>query len=723
MTSASATLLVVDDEEFNRDMLARRLQRAGFQVRLAEDGQQALREVDGGAIDLVLLDVMMPGLNGYEVLRRLRASPAPVRVPVIMVTAKTQSEDIVEALNLGADDYVTKPIDLPVALARIKTQLARRHAERALTESEERYALAVDGANDGLWDWRAADDVFYGSPRWSEIMGGPRAAANGTLETWLSFVHADDAERVRAEFDEHAAGHTDHFESEHRVRHGESHRWVLVRGRAVRGPNGAAQRVAGSITDITEGKVADALTGLPNRVLFNDRLGRLFEYARRVPEFQFAVMFLDLDRFKNVNDSLGHRAGDQLLVETARRLETHLRATDSVMRLAGPAGRGLSRLAGNTLARFGGDEFAIILTSIHRPSDATRVAGRLGQAVAEPFDISGQEVFVSASIGIALNVTGYERPEDMLRDADTALYRAKAAGRGCYELFDSAMRDHVVQQLQLETDLRHALERDEFELHYQPIVALTTGRVTGVEALIRWRHPTRGLLAPGEFLSTAEDTNLIGPIGAWVLERVCAQIASWSAAGPEATQPIVAVNTAVRHLLAPDFVERAMQVVAAHGVVPGLIEFEITESGLMADPDAVRTVVERLKAAGFRVAIDDFGTGYSSLSYLQHLHVDRLKLDRSFVDAMLTRGEAHAVMESVVILAERLQLEVVAEGIETIAQLKQVESLGCGFGQGFYFSRPVPPGTTSDWPLVQERDEARPEGEPPTTPSERSDSR
>jgi PAS domain S-box-containing protein len=707
MSPPPATLLVVDDEEFNRDMLSRRLQRAGYGVVVAEDGHRALEAIDSRPPDLVLLDIMMPGLNGYDVLKRIRATSGRAHLPVIMVTAKAQTDDIVEALDLGADDYLTKPVDFAVALARIRTQLARRRAELALSESEERFAVALDGTNDGLWDWRSDTDTLYCSPRWNEIMGYPREeAGDRTLDAWMACVHADDRERVRAELDEHVRGLTDHFESEHRVGRGETYRWVLARGRVVRRPDVPATRVAGSVTDITGGKVADALTGLPNRVLFTDRLSRLFQHTRRVPEFEFAVLFLDLDRFKNVNDSLGHRAGDQLLVETARRLETHLRTTDSVMRVDGGEARSFSKLAGNTLARFGGDEFAIILGGIHRPSDATKVAERIGQAIGTAYEIDGQEVFVSVSIGIALSATGYDRPEDMLRDADTALYRAKAAGRGRFELFDTTMRDRVVQQLQLETDLRHALARDEFDLHYQPIVELTTGQATGVEALLRWRHPARGLLKPADFLATAEETNLISPIGAWVIERVCRQLKQWATTSPrDERQPVVAINTSVKHLLASDFFERTLDVVDRLGVDHGLIEFEITESALMSDPEAVQAVVDRLKAAGFRISIDDFGTGYSSLSYLQRLRVDRLKLDRSFIDGMATRSEAHAIMESVVYLADRLKLEVVAEGIETSAQLKQIESLGCGYGQGYYFSRPQPPGATAAWPEHGNRSE------------------
>ncbi|MBP1634401.1 MAG: hypothetical protein H6Q10_975 [Acidobacteria bacterium] len=690
MSEAKPLLLVVDDDEMNRDMLGRRLERAGFDVTLAEDGPSALTALDRVQPDLILLDIMMPGMSGLEVLRRIRAAPGGHRAQVILVTARAQSEDIVEGLEAGADDYVTKPIDMPVALARIRTQLAKRKAELALSESEERYALAVQGTNDGVWDWNLPTGRVYYSPRWKAIMGYGEDETPDTIESWLLRVHDDDLERVRLELDEHLRGQTAHLETQHRTRRGDSYRWVLVRGLAIRDGAGKAVRVAGSLTDITEGKVADALTGLPNRILFNDRLSRLFEHARRAPGFQYAVLFLDLDRFKTVNDSLGHRAGDALLVQTARRLERNLRSTDSVTRLEAGDTVG-AKVSGHTVARFGGDEFAIILSGIRHVADATRVADRLNAALAERYEIEGQHIYVTASIGIALSMTGYDRPEDMLRDADTALYRAKAAGRGRYELFDAAMREQVVRRLELETDLRQAIERQEFVLFYQPIVALPEGELRGAEALIRWMHPTRGTVMPNEFLPLAEETGVIVQIGHWVLGEACRQIKRWEAEG-QWPVPCISVNVSARQLAAPDFVARVTETVAAHGVSPQSVEFEITESIMMADPDAARGVLQRLKSAGFRIAIDDFGTGYSSLSYLQRFPVDRLKLDRSFLAQSARREESSAVMESVITLARHLRLEVVAEGIETPAQMEQVRGLKCGFGQGFYIAYPAPPG-------------------------------
>jgi predicted signal transduction protein with EAL and GGDEF domain len=380
-------------------------------------------------------------------------------------------------------------------------------------------------------------------------------------------------------------------------------------------------------------------------------------------------------------------------VQTARRLERNLRSTDSVARMETDEGP-RAKAGAHTIARFGGDEFAIILSAMHHPSDATRIAERLNQAIAEPFTVEGQEVFISASIGIALSATGYQRSDEMLRDADTALYRAKAGGRGRYELFDEMMREEVVRRLQTETDLRHAIDRREFALFYQPIVNLNTGQVTGQEALIRWQHPTRGLLKPADFIPIAEETGLIGLVGFWVVGEVARQLADWLKTSRVEDVPVIAINLSARQLGGQDFVDRVCQIIDDASVPRRLIEFEINESVMMLDPEASQGVLHRLKDAGFRLSIDDFGTGYSSLSYLQRFPVDRLKLDRSFLSQLFTQSDSQGIMQSVILLANHLKLEVVAEGIETHSQLETLRSLQCTLGQGYYFSMPAPPTST-----------------------------
>src|SRR5213596_3002324 len=373
MNSRPTRLLIVDDNEMNRDMLARRLERKGYVVGLAENAQELLQRVKQDAVDLVLLDVEMPEISGLDALQKLRECYSAAELPIIMVTAKTQSDDIVKALDLGANDYLAKPIDFPVAVARIGTQLSHKRAQEALKESEERYALAARGSNDGLWDWNVLTNFVHYSLRWKAMLGCQEGEVGGTPEEWFDRIHEADRERVKQEIAAHQKGLTPHFESEHRMLHKDgSFRWMLSRGLAVRDASGKTLRMAGSQTDITEGKVSDPLTGLPNRLLFIDRLGRLIKHSKRRKDYVFAVLFLDLDGFKMINDSLGHLIGDQLLLAVATRLEKSLRSSDTVARLGETF----------TVARLGGDEFTVLLDDVKDPSDAKRVADRLMKALA-----------------------------------------------------------------------------------------------------------------------------------------------------------------------------------------------------------------------------------------------------------------------------------------------------------------------------------------------------
>src|SRR5438309_9530319 len=404
MKSRPGRLLIVDDNEMNRDMLARRLARKGYVIGLAESAKELLPRVKEDGIDLVLLDIEMPEVTGLDALHSLREAYSPIELPIIMVTAKNQSDDIVKALEMGANDYLTKPIDFPVALARIGTQLSHKRAQEALRESEERYALAARGANDGLWDWNILTARVYYSPRWKAMLGWRENEIGDNPEEWFNRIHDADRQRVQEEIAAHRNGSTPHFESEHRMLHKDgTFRWMLNRGLAVFDDSGRTLRMAGSQTDITERKVSDPLTGLPNRLLFVDRLGRLIKHSKRRKDHLFAVLFLDLDGFKMINDSLGHLVGDQLLVGVATRLEKCLRSSDTVARLGETF----------TVARLGGDEFTILLDDIKEPEDAKRAAERLMIALAPPFLLAGKEVFTSISIGITLSSTAYVEPEDM----------------------------------------------------------------------------------------------------------------------------------------------------------------------------------------------------------------------------------------------------------------------------------------------------------------------
>jgi diguanylate cyclase (GGDEF)-like protein/PAS domain S-box-containing protein len=639
-----------------------------------------LQRIQEEPVDLVLLDVEMPGISGLDALQTLRECYSPIQLPIIMVTAKDQSEDIIKALNLGANDYLTKPIDFPVALARIRTQLSHKKAEEALRDSEERYALAAQGANDGLWDWNLVDNVIYFSPRWKMMLGYQDSEVSDHPEQWLDRIHFADRQRVKDEIAAHQSGLTPHFESENRVQHKDgSFRWMLSRGLAVRDASGKASRMAGSQTDITGGKIADALTGLPNRLLFIDRLARLIEHAKRHKDYLFAVMFLDLDGFKMINDSLGHVIGDQLLVGVANRLENCLRASDTVTRI--------EKLF--TIARLGGDEFTILLDQVKDPGDANLVAERLMSTLATPFILDGKKIFTSISIGIALSSIGYDNPEDLLRDADTAMYRAKSLGKARYAVFDLDMRASVIARLQLETDLRSGLQREEFRNFYQPIVSLDSGQITGFEALLRWQHPTRGLLQPLDFIPVAEETGMIRELGWWNLQRACRQISDWNGrrnGGPPLT---MSVNLSVKQFLQPTLVAEIEKLLRETELAPDTLRLEITESTVMVDPSAAVETLLQIKSLGVCLSIDDFGTGYSSLSYLHRFPLDTLKIDRSFTKAIGQGGDSLEIVRTILPMANSLRLNVVAEGVETAEQLAMLRKLRCEYAQGYYFSEPV----------------------------------
>jgi diguanylate cyclase (GGDEF)-like protein/PAS domain S-box-containing protein len=673
-------LLIVDDNEMNRDMLARRLARKGYVIELADNAKELLKRVQRDGVDLVLLDIEMPEISGLDALKILRSHYSAAELPIIMVTAKSQSDDIVAALDLGANDYLTKPIDFPVAVARIGTQLSHKQAREALKESEERYALAARGSNDGLWDWNLSANVVHFSPRWKAMLGYEDGEIGEKPQEWFDRIHDADRERVKEEIAAHQKGLTSHFESEHRMLHREGgFRWMLSRGVAVRDASGKVIRMAGSQTDITEGKVSDPLTGLPNRLLFIDRVGRLVKRTKRHKDQLFAVLFMDLDGFKMINDSMGHLIGDQLLIGVANRLEKCLRSTDTVARLGETF----------TVARLGGDEFTVLLDHIKDPGDAKRAADRMMKALALPFILGGKEVFTSVSIGIALSNSSYDQAEDILRDADTAMYRAKSLGKARYEVFDADMRASVMARLQLETDLRHALDREEFRNFYQPIVDLASGEIVGFEALLRWQHPTRGLLGPEEFIPVAEETGLIRDLGWWNLREACRQITDWRAALAAHTHLTISVNLSAKQFLQPNLVEDISKLLRELALAPEALKLEITESTVMADPAAAVEMLQQIKSLGIRLAIDDFGTGYSSLSYLHRFPLDTLKIDRSFISGMGEEGEGMEIARTILPMANNLRLDVVAEGVETLQQVAMLKKLHCKYGQGFYFSRPL----------------------------------
>jgi len=475
-------------------------------------------------------------------------------------------------------------------------------------------------------------------------------------ELRASVSQAEQAERARAEVERARAE-----QAEHHVE--ELNHYVVELKRAT-------NDLQASEEHFRHAAFHDALTGLPNRALFTDHLRHVVERAKRHGDHNFAVLFLDLDRFKNINDSLGHTVGDLLLVAVAERLKSCLRQADVV-------------------ARFGGDEFAVLLDGFSGPEDAVRVAEKIQKEISLPLTIDSHEAFTSASIGIALGAAGYERPEEILRDADTAMYRAKEAGKASFEVFDELMYARAVSLLRLENDLRRAIERQEFRVYYQPIVVLKTGEVCGFEALVRWEHPERGLISPAEFIPVAEETGLIVPLGKWVLEEACRQTREWQRQSFAHRELTLIVNLSGKQLARGDLSIQIQEVLERTDFDARSLKLEITETVVMANADLAITILEQLHALGIQLSIDDFGTGYSSLSYLHRFPAQILKIDRSFIGRMGLGDENLEIVRTIIMLARNLGMEVIAEGVETKEQLAQLRALSCGYGQGYLFSVPL----------------------------------
>jgi len=554
----------------------------------------------------------------------------------------------------------------------------RRRADDAIRESEERYALAAQGASDGLWDWDVRGETIYFSDRWRAQIGlTPAATRETSPAAWLLRVHADDRERLVAEIRQHLEARTPHVECEYRLRHEDgSFRWMLARGMAVRDGSGRAYRLAGSQTDITDRKrseeklahdaLHDALTGLPNRSLFMDRLSQAMAFKRRRNDSRYACVFLDLDRFKTVNESLGHFFGDRLLSSVGKRLLNSVRP-------------------GDTVARLGGDEFCILFEEFSDDGEPLKLVERLQKTLLTAHDLDGTEVFAQASAGIALGQAEYARPEDVLRDAEIAMYRAKEQGRGSVTMFQTSMHTRARAQLQLETDLRRALERDELRLVYQPVIALATGQLAGCEALCTWDHPVHGHVSPAQFIPIAEETGLIVPLGAWALREACRAAAAFGKL--DSRRLTVAVNLSARQL-GPELLEHVRAALSESGLPANRLQLEITESLLIEHAGPAAPVLAQLKNQHVHLLLDDFGTGYSSLGYLHDFRFDALKIDRSFV-ARAGMGKQAELLHTIVSLARTLGMEVVAEGVETAAQAIQLQALGAQYAQGFFFSRSV----------------------------------
>jgi diguanylate cyclase (GGDEF)-like protein/PAS domain S-box-containing protein len=566
------------------------------------------------------------------------------------------------------------------AVLRDQTEVVEKHD--AVREREERLSLAVSGTSDVLWDWDVTANRLHLSARWRDLLGVP-VALTGTSSDWLDRVHPEDAAPLRAALSAHFDGRIDSFEHEHRVRHADGDwRWILVRGSARRDEKGAAIRAAGLMSDITRHRALvermahdarhDGLTSLPNRTLFLDLLRHSFFRTRRHEDYRFAVLFIDIDRFKMVNDAFGHEVGDQLLQQIGRRLESCLRE-------------------GDTLARHGGDEFTMWLDDVRGSADAVRVADRVHEVMREPFEFGeGQRVQSSASIGVAVGSSQYQKAEDVLRDADVAMYRAKALGKARTAVFQREVGESAPAHLQLESDLRSALIRNELLVHYMPIVDVMTGKVRAVEALARWQHPRLGLVPPSKFIGIAQETGLIVSIDQWVLQTASRQLHDWRREIATASRLSISVNFSRNLLEQADIGAQIDRVLRESQLAPADLNMDINESVLA--PDNGIDALADLHQRGLKLHMDDFGTGQGWLRHLHKIEVDSIKIDRSFLAGGADRDRQ--VLTRIVQIARDLGKTVIAEGVETKEQARMVREVGCSFAQGFFFSPPLDPAKT-----------------------------
>ncbi len=591
-------ILIVDDTQDNLRYLATILTDEGYKVRKALNGQMALKACRVVVPDLILLDIMMPDMSGYQVCEILKTNDATCEVPVIFLSALDDAFDKVKAFNVGGVDYISKPFQLEEVLARIQTQLIRRAAELKIQQLNAELESRVQ---------------------------------ERTLQLECSNQDLLQEIKERKQLQEqllHLALH-------------------------------------------------DSLTNLPNRSLFMERLDQAIALRKANPDYQFAVLFLDCDRFKVVNDSLGHLVGDELLIAIGQRLQSTLTEND-------------------TLARLGGDEFAVLLEELPTLDRSPAIADCILDSLKEPFQLSRYEVFINASIGITLGSFYNEKPEYLLRDADTAMYRAKSLGKGQYYLFNPVMHEEALNRLQLENDLRRAVERKEFKVYYQPIISLTTGRIYGFESLVRWQHPVRGFIPPVEFIPVAEETGLIANIDLWVLGESVRQIQDWQHQNLIDESVTCSVNLSARHFLQSSFIHRLRKLLEVTQINPQILKLEITESAIANKNQATLDILHQIRDCQVELSIDDFGTGYSSLSYLEEFPVNVLKIDRSFIKRIDGSEHNGGLVPGIIGIAHTMGMIAIAEGVETPIQLEKLRRLGCDFAQGYLFAKPLNPDAVAE---------------------------
>lgn len=680
-------ILHLEDNEVEAEFFSLMIRRGGIEcnITVTPTKEDFLRELPKPGRDLILSDNAIPQFSGKEALvlaRNLRPD-----LPFIFLSGSIGEDAAIEALKTGATDYILKDrasrlsTAIQRALKEKEEQENRRKAEEALRRSEERYALAAQGANDGLWDWDLKSDAVYFSPRWKAMLGHKDEEIGSSPDEWLSRVHPEEADVIRLQIDRHLKGASAKLECECRMRTRQGgYIWVLCRGIAIRDVEGKAYRMAGSLGDTTERKRAeeqllfdafhDSLTGLVNRNLLLNSLQRLLWQGKRKGGTRYFVLNLGLDRFGAVNDGLGRQSGDRILKEAAARILRQIRP-------------------GDTLARLGGDEFAVLVEDLDAQSEVVRMVRSIQSEFQAAFHIDGREAYLSVSAGMVQGPGDHQSPEEILRDAGIALGKAKAQGKSGFCVFDQGMHARAVSLLTLETDLRHAIERDEFRVHYQPIIDLSRSRVTGFEALVRWQHPSRGLVPPMEFIPIAEESHFINDIGRIVLQKACLQMRRWQDTHAGGKGMTVSVNVSGKQFRQTDLIDQIKRTLTDTSLEASCLKLEITETAIMDDPKAAADMLGELRDAGISLQIDDFGTGYSSLGYLHKFPMSALKIDRSFVNLIGPAGENAEISSTIVAMAHNLGMQVIAEGIETPNHLRFLKEMKCDYGQGYFFHRPL----------------------------------
>ncbi len=664
-------ILLVDDLPANLHVLAAAL-RGEYRIRTATSGVDALALLErADTPDLILLDVMMPGMSGIEVLRRMKADARARDIPVIFVSADSSEQSQLSGLDLGADDYLTKPVVAAVLRARVRNLLARKRTERQLRLA----AHVFEHSGEAIMITDRDNRIVEVNPAFTRLTGYTQEEVRGQNPSMLSSGRTTREEYEAMWRDIRDKGFWQ-GEMWDRDKDGGIYPKLLTIS-VVRNTEGRVDYHIASFADISEQKAAeerirhiahhDALTGLPNRLHLHISLEQAIASARREGS-ELAMMFIDLDRFKVINDTLGHNVGDSLLVEVSRRLRDSLRESDLI-------------------ARLGGDEFAVVLTGLGAINNAAHAAEKIQLSLSRPYLIGDHALHSTPSIGISLYPQDGDTIETLMKCADTAMYHAKEAGRGQYHFYTESMNRRTREHLALENSLHEALERGEFVIHYQPQADLTDGRPVGAEALLRWRHPERGMVPPDEFIPLAEENGMILPIGDWVLREVCRQLAAWRERGLPLLP--VAVNLSARQFRQEGLAGRVRALLGAAGLPMRAIELEITESTAMTKADTSADVLRALHGAGLSIAIDDFGTGYSSLGYLKRFPIDKLKIDRSFVMDIPDDANDTAIASAIIQMARGLGMKVVAEGVETEAQRDFLREQGCSYMQGYWYSRPL----------------------------------